>query len=98
MVERRSPKPNVEGSSPSGRVLEKEESMASTNKEETSFKDSLLNYFKGVKAEWGKITWPPKQQVIGETIYVLFIVFVFTMFVLILDKAFGGIFHLLKLN
>lgn len=96
MVERWSPKPNVEGSSPSGRVLEKEESMSSTNKDQISLKDNMLNYFKGVKAEWGKITWPPKQQVIAETIYVIVIVFVFTMLVLLLDLVFKGLFSIVK--
>lgn len=70
--------------------------MANTNKDQISFKDTLLNYFKGVKAEWGKITWPPKQQVIAETIYVIIIVFVFTMLVLLLDLAFKGIFSVVQ--
>lgn len=70
--------------------------MTSTNKDQISFKDTLLNYFKGVKAEWGKITWPPKQQVIAETIYVIVIVFIFTMLVLLLDLAFKGIFSVVQ--
>lgn len=67
----------------------------SSNKDQISFKDSVVGYFKGVKSEWGKITWPEKQQVIAETIYVIVIVFVFTMFVLLLDLAFKGIFKLI---
>lgn len=65
--------------------------MTSSNKDQTSFKDGVVNYFKGIRVEWGKITWPEKQQVIAETIYVIVIVFVFTLFVLLLDLLFGGI-------
>ncbi len=70
--------------------------MSNTNKDQNSFINGLQTYFKGVRAEWGKITWPPKQQVIGETIYVLFIVFIFTLFVLLLDNGFSWIFSLLS--
>lgn len=70
--------------------------MTSSNNDQISFKDTLLNYFKGVKAEWGKITWPPKQQVIAETIYVIIIVFIFTMLVLLLDLIFKGIFAVVQ--
>lgn len=72
--------------------------MSTSNKDQLSFKDSITNYFKGVRAEWGKITWPGKQQVVAETIYVIIIVFIFTMLVLLLDLAFKGLFSLLKLN
>ena len=47
-------------------------------------KESIITYFKGVKSEWGKITWPTKEQVRNETIAVILIVFAFTIF--ILDK------------
>ena len=68
----------------------------SNNKDQRSFKDSLLNYFKGVRAEWGKVTWPGKQQVVAETIYVIVIVFVFTMIVLLYDKFFMLIANIVK--
>ncbi len=72
--------------------------MSNSNKDQMSFQDSLKNYFKGVRAEWGKITWPGKQQVVAETIYVIIIVFVFTMMVLLLDLSFKGLFSLFKLS
>ena len=70
--------------------------MANSNKNDISFTDSMKTYFKGVKAEWGKVTWPEKQQVVAETIYVIVIVFIFTMLVLILDLVFKGLFSFLK--
>ena len=51
-------------------------------------KNSIINYFKGVRTEWGKITWPEKQQVVYETVFVVAIVFVFTMFIFLSDKIF----------
>ncbi len=98
MVERRSPKPDVEGSSPSGRDLnQKEENMANQTKENIDVKEAVKAYLKSVKLEWGKITWPGKQQVIVETIYVIIITAVFTIGVLALDRIFElilGMFHL----
>ena len=45
-----------------------------TKANSTSFKDDLITYFKGVKAEWGKVTWPEKNQIIVETGIVVFVV------------------------
>jgi preprotein translocase subunit SecE len=57
---------------------------------------AIQTYFKGIRAEWGKITWPEKRQVIGETIFVVAIVFVFTVAVYLIDIVFKGIFGLIK--
>jgi len=64
--------------------------------EETKAK--IKNYFKGVKSEWGKITWPQQTQVFWETIIVLIIVFLITAFVYAVDISFKGLFHLLQLS
>lgn len=50
--------------------------------------NSIITYFKGVRAEWGKITWPERSQVFGETIFVIVIIFVFTVAVYVMDIFF----------
>ncbi len=55
----------------------------------------IVTYFKGIRAEWGKITWPEKMQIQGETGVVLFIVFVFTVAVFLIDIIFGKILGLI---
>jgi len=50
--------------------------------------EAIKTYLKGVRAEWGKITWPEKGQVVGETMAVVVIVFVFTVFVYLMDIFF----------
>ncbi len=72
--------------------------MANQVKEKTNMKDSVIAYLKSVKLEWGKITWPPKQQVFVETIYVIVIVFIFTIAILFMDFIFSGILKLLHLS
>lgn len=72
--------------------------MANQTKQKTDIKEVLKTYFKSVKLEWGKITWPPKQQVIVETIYVVVIVAVFTIGVLALDTIFQELFKFFKLS
>lgn len=53
-----------------------------------TFLETITTYFKGVRSEWGKITWPEKQQVVAETIFVVVIVFVFTISVYLMDILF----------
>ena len=57
--------------------------------------NSILNYFRGVRAEWGKINWPEKRQVIVETVFVSAIVIVFTIAVYLMDIIFKGLFDLI---
>ena len=52
-------------------------------------KNNVTTYFKGVRTEWGKITWPEKHQVVVETFFVVAIVFVFTVFIYIVDTIFN---------
>jgi len=59
------------------------------NLTEPTFKENVSNYFKGVKIEWGKITWPEKRQVIVETVVVLAVVFFFVALVYSYDLLFG---------
>jgi len=65
------------------------------NLAEQSFKENITSYLKGVKAEWGKITWPEKRQVIVETVIVLAVVFFFVTLVYVYDKIFGFLLGLL---
>ncbi len=54
-------------------------------------KKSIVSYFKGVRTEWGKITWPEKHQVVVETFFVVAIVFVFTVFIYVVDIIFNAL-------
>ena len=66
-----------------------------TQDKNQSFLDGIKTYFKGVKVEWGKITWPQRRQVVVETLYVVFICFVFTIAILLMDLIFKGLFSVL---
>ena len=56
-----------------------------------STKNSIISYFKGVKSEWGKISWPEKNQVVVETFFVVAIVFIFTIFIYFVDVIFNAL-------
>ena len=58
--------------------------------------ESIKTYFRGVKAEWGRISWPQKNQIVAETFSVIVIVFVFTVAIYIIDLIFKYILGLLK--
>ena len=60
------------------------------------FINSVQTYFRGVKTEWGKVSWPERRQVITETIFVIGIVFVFTVAIYLMDIIFKGLFGLIK--
>ena len=56
---------------------------------------SVKTYFKGVKAEWGRVTWPERRQVIAETISVIIIVAVLTIMIYLMDLIFKGLLSLI---
>ena len=58
--------------------------------------ESVISYFKGVKTEWSKITWPEKNQVIFETFSVIVIVFVFTVAIYLVDLLFKFLLDFIK--
>ncbi len=58
--------------------------------------DSLKAYFRGVRTEWGKISWPERKTVFVETGVVVFIVLIFTAAVYLMDIIFKGLFGLIK--
>ena len=54
-------------------------------------KKNIITYFKGVRTEIGKITWPEKNQVVVETFFVVAIVFIFTVFIYVVDILFNAL-------
>ena len=54
-------------------------------------KKNIITYFKGVRTEFGKITWPEKNQVVVETFFVVAIVFIFTVFIYLVDILFNAL-------
>lgn len=50
--------------------------------------EQLTTYLQGVRSEWGKISWPTTQQIIGQTIVVLAVVAAMTLILFIMDYAF----------
>ena len=68
------------------------------NNKAANIKNAIFSYFKGVRIEWGKITWPEKNQVVVETFFVVAIVFTFTVFIYFIDKIFEWILSLIQLN
>jgi preprotein translocase subunit SecE len=61
-----------------------------------AFLDSMKKYFKGVRAEWGKITWPERHQVMMETLFVIVIVSAFTVAVYFMDIIFKALLGFIK--
>lgn len=58
--------------------------------------ESIKSYFRGVRTEWGRVSWPDKRQVFIETISVIVIVFVFTVAIYLVDVIFKEILGLIK--
>ena len=66
------------------------------NDKTQNFKEKWITYFKGVKTEWSKVSWPTKKQVGVETIVVLVVVAFFTVVVFAMDKIFALLLGLIK--
>ena len=69
--------------------------MSNQKESKVTLQDSLKTYFRGVKAEWGKISWPQKPQIVSETIIVFIVVVFFTLFTYVVDLVFKGILGLI---
>ena len=54
-------------------------------------KKNIITYFKGVRTEFGKRTWSEKNQVVVETFFVVAIVFIFTVFIYVVDILFNAL-------
>ena len=54
----------------------------------------FADYFKGVKSEFKQVSWPPRQQVIAETIMAIVIVLIFTVIIYLIDITLAGLIHL----
>lgn len=62
----------------------------------TNMINGIKTYFRGVRSEWGKISWPERRQVVAETVFVIIIVFVFTLAIYLMDIIFKGLLGLIK--
>ena len=58
--------------------------------------NAIKTYFKGVRTEWGKISWPEKRQVVFETFAVIVIVIMFTVSIYLMDLLFKWILSFIK--
>ena len=79
MVERRPPKPEVEGSSPSSPAIGKK----NMNK--------LINYFKKIRLELKKVVWLNKSQLINSTFVVFIFAIIVGLFLFVADVIIGDV-------
>lgn len=52
-----------------------------------SAKENKVSFFDGVKAEWGKIIWPGKDQLTKQTIAVIVTTVIVGVIISLLDTA-----------
>ena len=76
MVERRSPKPEVEGSSPS----------APAKLRKYKYMKNPLKFIQEVKQEAFKVTWPTGKETFQGTLMVVAMAIVASLFFLLLDQ------------
>ena len=67
-----------------------------SNEAQKDFKQKVITYFKGVKNEWSKVSWPTRKQVGVETVIVLLVVAFFTIVVYFMDIIFKALLGLIK--
>ena len=51
----------------------------------------IAKYFKGVKSEFKKVTWPSFKQILNNTGTVIISVIVIGLFIFVLDYAFSNV-------
>ncbi len=53
--------------------------------------NAVVKYFKGVKSEFKKVTWPSFKQIVNNTTTVIVSVIAVGLFIFLLDTAFGAL-------
>ena len=122
LVERRSPKPDVGGSSPPGRaspfftifdlniaftqdckgiarvaamtkneLKEQPKELSKADSGSSPDGSGVAKFFTESKAEFGKIVWPTRQQLISESVAVLLMIVAVATFVYLIDALFRTI-------
>lgn len=56
--------------------------------------NAIVKYFKGIKSEFKKITWPSFKQIVNNTSTVIISVVLVGLFIFVLDTIFGAILNL----
>ena len=64
----------------------------------TSGGGNLGTYFKGVRAEWDKVSWPTKIQIWQQTIVTIIMVTIMTVTIFLLDSLFRTVIGLITSN
>ena len=64
--------------------------------EKQHFTEKMITYFRGVKAEWSKVSWTTRKQVGVETVIVLVVVSFFSLVVYFMDIIFKALLGLIK--
>lgn len=59
--------------------------MGDTKNEKVSFGDKMKNWFKGLKSEFGKISWESRETVTKETIAVVVISVIVGLLIALID-------------
>ena len=65
----------------------KSKKLAKTKKSKSSVKERVVAFWKGVKAEFRKIIWPSKESLKNQTIAVLVVSVVLSVFIRFFDIA-----------
>ena len=81
MVERRSPKPEVVGSSPS----------TPAKYWKIFLMKKVIEFIREVKSEVSKVTWATRKDTVMTTISILFMVFLAAIFFLLIDWIFSSL-------
>ncbi len=50
---------------------------------------SIIQFLSGVRTEFSKVVWPKKAEFIGSIVVVLFLVFVFALYLSMIDFGFS---------
>ncbi len=72
-------------------LKEQPKEVSKTNSDTTSENGGVTKLFVESKAEFGKIVWPTRQQLISESVAVLLMIVAVATFVYLIDALFKAI-------
>lgn len=49
--------------------------------------ERVIQFFREVKTELKKVTWPPRKEAVASTVVVLVVVFIIAVFLFVVDQG-----------
>ena len=66
-----------------------------SNEAQKDFKQKIITYFKGVKNEWSKVSWPTRKQLFKSAVIVMIASVIIALIIFFMDYCIESLMNLI---